>query len=406
MTDNERMRIMELNKKTVKKILGIIAFTVILCAVLINFDEALDWLGFFWGVITPFAVGGALAFCLNIPMSFFERKIFRITPENAKKESKILRVLARPLSLVLTLLCVVLIIAIVAMVIAPQLRTTIISVGDAMAAWLPRAQEWVDKMFADDSAIMVYINSLELDWSKWLESLKDFAVNGAGSILSYTMSATRIVVNSVVTAFISIIFSFYVLMQKENLSRQLTRLIRALFKEKTVDKILHVCQLSYFTFSRFITGQCIEALILGFLFFIFMTIFRFPYALLVGVVISVTALIPIVGAFIGCFIGAFLILMVNPMQALAFVIMFLVLQQIEGNLIYPHVVGTSVGLPSMWVLFAVTVGGSLMGVGGMLIFIPIFSVIYSLLREWVGVRLKARKPEVPAVEKPEEPKEP
>lgn len=394
---------MDLNRRTVKKILGIITFTVILCAVLINFEGAWEWLGFIWGVITPFAVGGAIAFCLNIPMSFFERKIFRITPENAKQKNKVLRALARPLSLVLTLLCVVLIIAIVVMVIAPQLGTTIVSVGDAMTAWLPRAEAWLEEVFADDSAVMVFINSLELDWGKWLESLKDFAVNGAGSVLSYTMSATRLVVSSVVSAFIAIIFSVYVLMQKENLSRQLTRLIRAIFKEKTVEKILHVCRLSYTTFARFITGQCIEALILGFMFFILMTIFRFPYALLVGVVISVTALIPIVGAFIGCFIGAFLILMVNPMQALAFVIMFLVLQQIEGNLIYPHVVGTSVGLPSMWVLVAVTVGGSLMGIAGMLVFIPITSVIYSLLREWVGNRLKGKEPA--PLEKQETPEE-
>ena len=397
---------MDLNRRTVKKILGIITFTVILCAVLINFNEAWEWLGFIWGVITPFAVGGAIAFCLNIPMSFFERKIFRITPENAKQKNKVLRALARPLSLVLTLLCVVLILAIVVMVIAPQLGTTIVSVGDAMTAWLPRAEAWLAEVFADDSAVMVFINSLELDWGKWLESLKDFAVNGAGSVLSYTMSVTGLVVNSVVSAFIAIIFSVYVLMQKENLSRQLTRLIRAIFKEKTVGKILYVSRLSYATFARFITGQCIEALILGFMFFILMTIFRFPYALLVGVVISVTALIPIVGAFIGCFLGAFLILMVNPMQALAFVIMFLVLQQIEGNLIYPHVVGTSVGLPSMWVLLAVSVGGSLMGIAGMLIFIPITSVIYSLLREWVGIRLKEKKPAPSKAQETPEEKEP
>lgn len=382
---------MDLNRKNMRKILGIITFTVILCAVLINFKAALEWLGFIWGVLTPFAAGGAIAFCLNIPMSFFERKLFGVTQENADTRRKAVRALARPVSLILTLLCVALIIAVAVMVIAPQLRTTIISVGDAMSAWFPRAQGWLEEMFAGREAIVEYIDSLQLDWGKWLESAKDFALNGAGSVLSYTMSATKVVVSSVVEAFIALIFSFYILMQKENLSRQLTRLIQAIFKEKVVGKILHVSSLSYLTFSRFITGQCIEALILGFMFFIAMIIFRFPYALLVGVVISITALIPIVGAFIGCFIGAFLILMVNPMQALAFVIMFLVLQQIEGNLIYPHVVGSSVGLPSMWVLFAVTVGGSLMGIAGMLIFIPIVSVIYSLLRDWISVRLKEKK---------------
>lgn len=157
-----------------------------------------------------------------------------------------------------------------------------------------------------------------------------------------------------------------------------------------MDKTLEVASLSYKTFSSFVTGQCLEAVILGTMFFIVMSILRFPYALLVGVVIAFTALIPIFGAFIGCVIGTFLMLVSNPMQAVAFVILFLVLQQIEGNLIYPHVVGGSVGLPSIWVLVAVTVGGSLMGVVGMLIFIPLSSVVYALFREVVYKRLKER----------------
>ena len=157
-----------------------------------------------------------------------------------------------------------------------------------------------------------------------------------------------------------------------------------------MDKTLEVASLSYKTFSSFVTGQCLEAVILGTMFFIVMSVLRFPYALLVGVVIAFTALIPIFGAFIGCVIGTFLMLVSNPMQAVAFVILFLVLQQIEGNLIYPHVVGGSVGLPSIWVLVAVTVGGSLMGVVGMLIFIPLSSVVYALFREVVYKRLKER----------------
>lgn len=130
-----------------------------------------------------------------------------------------------------------------------------------------------------------------------------------------------------------------------------------------------------------------EALILGAMFFVSMSVLRLPYALLIGVLIAFTALIPMVGAFIGCMVGAFLILMLDPMQALIFIILFLVLQQIEGNLIYPHVVGNSVGLPSIWVLFAVTVGGKLMGIAGMLIFIPLMSVLYALFREWVNTKV-------------------
>ncbi len=384
---------MDLNKKNVKKILGIITFTVILFVLLINFAAVLKWLKFIWGVCFPFVLGGALAFCLNIPMSFFERKLFsgETDKKKAKKPGTLMGVIARPVSLVLTLLCIVLIVAIVVTVLVPQLTKTFESIGVVMTDFLPKAQAWLKDVFSGEGAVAEFVSSMELDWTKWLDGIKDFALNGAGNVISVTMNATVAVVNSVVSFFISFIFAIYILMQKENLSRQLTKLIKAVWNEKTVEKICRICSLSYFTFSRFITGQCIEALILGTMFFVIMSVFRFPYALLVGVVIAVTALIPIVGAFVGCFVGAFLILMVNPMQALAFVILFLVLQQIEGNLIYPHVVGNSVGLPSMWVLFAVTVGGSLMGVAGMLIFIPIMSVFYSLLREWVNGQLKEKK---------------
>lgn len=383
---------MELNKKNVLKILGIIAFAIILCALLMNFGAVLKWLGFIWGVCFPFILGAGIAFCLNIPMSFFERKIFGAVQnhKDGKKSTRALRKLARPVSLILTLLAVVVVLAIVVGVLVPQLASTFESVGVTMAAFMPKAQAWLKELFADNEEIVSYISSIELDWGSMLEGVKNFVFNGAGNVLSYTMSATVRVVNFFTTFFISFIFSIYVLMQKENLARQLTKLIKAVFKEKIVEKICYVCSLSHRTFSKFIAGQCVEALILGTMFVVIMAIFRFPYALLIGILIAFTALIPVVGAFVGCFIGAFLILMVNPMQALAFIILFLVLQQIEGNLIYPHVVGNSVGLPSMWVLFAVTVGGSLMGVIGMLIFIPLMSVLYSLLRDWVNLRLKGK----------------
>ncbi len=210
------------------------------------------------------------------------------------------------------------------------------------------------------------------------------------------MSATMIVINGVMTFFIGFVFAIYILIQKETLGRQCIKVMNAFFPKKVVDKIYNVCSLSHKTFSKFITGQCLEALILGMMFFVSMTIFRLPYALLVGVLIAFTALIPMIGAFIGCAVGAFLILMVNPMQAVFFIILFLVLQQIEGNLIYPHVVGNSVGLPSMWVLFAVTVGGKLMGIVGMLVFIPLMSVLYTLFRELVNKRSQlSKKPENP-----------
>ncbi len=376
---------MNLDKHTIKKLLALITFTVMLCALLINFSDVLVWIRFLMGVLRPFILGSAIAFCLNIPMRFFEKKLFR--PRKDKKPGK----LARPLSLILTLLCMVGVLALVIGVLVPQLASTAESVASAMSSFLPKAQLWLEEVFAENKEIVDYISSIDLkklDWAAWLGGIKDFAVNGAGNVLNYTISATVTVVNTTIQAFIAFVFSIYALMQKERLAASFTKLIRAVFREKTVEKILSVCSLSHTTFSRFITGQCLEALILGGMFFVTMLILRFPYALLIGVVIAFTALIPVVGAFVGFFVGFFLILMVNPMQALAFAVLFFVLQQIEENLIYPHVVGNSIGLPSIWVLFAVMAGGSLMGVMGMLIFIPLTSIFYSLLRGWVNERLK------------------
>ena len=210
-------------------------------------------------------------------------------------------------------------------------------------------------------------------------------------MLDSTFAAAKSIVSGIASFFIAFVFACYILLQKKKLSVQVRKVMYAFLKKKTVEQTLAVCSLTYKTFSSFLTGQCTEAVILGCMFFVSMILLRFPYALLIGVLITVTALIPIFGAFIGCVVGAFLILMVNPMQALGFIILFLVLQQIEGNLIYPHVVGGSVGLPSIWVLVAVTLGSSLMGIVGMLIFIPIVSVLYTLFRGWVYERLKERK---------------
>lgn len=381
---------MDLNKNNVKKILGIITFTLILMAVLMNFKAVGNYIVFLWGIIFPFVLGGAIAFILNIPMSAIEKQFSKIKTKS-KKGEKLRNRIIRPVSMVLAILLVFLIIGLVIGVVVPQLGQTINNIGESMSKSLPKIQAWLEQIFQDQEEIVNYIKNLDFDWQNWLNSIKDFAWSGAGSVLSYTMSATMMVVNGVVTFFIAVIFALYILVQKENLGRQCKKLITAIFPQKTVDKILTICTLSYKTFSRFITGQCLEAMILGTMFFVAMTIFRLPYALLVGVLIAFTALIPIVGAFIGCFVGALLILMVNPMQAVFFVILFLILQQVEGNLIYPHVVGNSVGLPSIWVLFAVTVGGKLMGVMGMLVFIPLMSVLYSLLREWVNHRISVKK---------------
>lgn len=217
-----------------------------------------------------------------------------------------------------------------------------------------------------------------------------FLQNGVGSMVISTVSVAGTIIGGIVNGAVALIFSLYVLSQKEKLGGQGKRILAAYLPEKRNEQALRVLGILSGNFSSFISGQCLEAVILGAMFVVVLTVCRIPYALLIGVLIAFTALIPIVGAFIGCGVGAFLILVDDPVKAAVFVIIFLVLQQIEGNLIYPHVVGNSVGLPSIWVLMAVTLGGSLMGVTGMLVFIPLFSTAYMLLRDDVNARNSAK----------------
>ena len=237
---------------------------------------------------------------------------------------------------------------------------------------------------------MEWVNKLEFNWDKIMSTGIDFLGYGAGSVLDSTITAAKSIVSSITTFFIAFVFAIYILLQKEKLGVQSKKVLFAFVRKGRAEATLEVLALTYNTFSSFLTGQCVEAVILGCMFVVTMAVLKLPYALLSGIVIAFTALIPIFGAFIGCAVGAFLIFMVDPMKALIFVALFLVLQQIEGNLIYPHVVGNSVGLPSIWVLAAVSIGGSLMGVVGMLIFIPMVSVLYALFREVVNLKLKQR----------------
>ena len=378
---------MELNKENMRKIRKLILFTALLIVVLWKYEEVLEVLGYVGHLIFPFLLGGAIAFVLNVPMNFLEEKIFR---NRYLKDKKIANRIARPVSLVLTIAIVIGVVVLVMFVVIPELTTTLISLGKTIRDFVPEAQRFLNDLFTDNSEVNQWLSSLNLNADRIIESAVAFFQNGAGDVLNSTMSAIGSIVSGVTTFVIAFVFACYVLLQKEKLRVQVIKVMYAFLPEKRVEWCLEVCSLTAKSFSSFLTGQCVEALILGMMFFIVMSILNMPYTLLVAVLIAFTALIPIFGAFIGCIIGAFLILMVDPLQALIFVIMFLILQQIEGNLIYPKVVGASVGLPSIWVLAAVTIGGNLMGIVGMLIFIPIVSVIYTLFRASVYKRLRNR----------------
>ena len=378
---------MDLNKENLKKIRGIILFTIFVLVALWNFKLVFEGIKFLWSVISPFVLGGVIAFIVNIPMTFLEGKIFGKAKVAKSKKSKWANKLARPLSLVLTWLAIIGIIAIVVLVVVPELGRTILGLGKTIQDFMPQVQKWAIELFQDNEEIVKAISDIDFQWDELLGNVVDFLRNGAGSVLDTTMEAAKSIISGVTTFFIAFVFSIYFLLQKEKLGEQVKKLMCAFMPEDWKNILLALGTVVNKSFTNFFTGQCLEAVILGLMFLVVMAILQLPYALLISVLIAFTALIPMFGAFIGCGVGALLIFMISPVKALIFIIIFLVLQQIEGNFVYPHVVGNSVGLPSIWVLVAVTVGANLMGVVGMLIFIPLMSVVYTMLRGIVNRRL-------------------
>ena len=377
---------MDLSNLSIKKIRELIVFTALLVVALWKFDVVLDVLKTIGQIIFPFILGGAIVFVINVPMSFLEKKIF----ENVKKENKTARKLARPVSLLLTIVLVVGVIALVMIGVIPQLTKTMGSLMINITDFIPQIKIWIRDFFHDNREIMNLVDQVQFKPDQAIRWGISLLGNGAGNMMNTTVSAVGSVVSGLATFFIAFSFACYVLFQKEKLHVQVRKVLFAFLPKQKADAFLKVCSLTYRTFANFLTGQCLEAVILGCMFVVTLSILRMPYALLIGVLIAFTALIPIFGAFIGCAVGSFLIFMVSPKQAIIFIIVFLVLQQIEGNLIYPHVVGESVGLPSIWVLAAVTIGGNLMGIVGMLVFIPLLSVVYTIFRKVVYQRLKKR----------------
>ena len=377
---------MEWNRQTVKSLLLVVCGGVAFYCGLQHLGVVAGAVVWLLGILSPFVLGGAIAFVLNVPMRAIERHLF----PNRRRLTR----LRRPLALVLTLVALTGVLTLAFCVIGPGIKDAVVSI----AAQVPDA---FDRLYQRLLGLEQYlpqikdlVGDLAIDWKSLSQKALRLAQSWGGSLISSGGGLMVGVVSGVSTFVIGLIFSFYILLQKEKLARQGRQVLYGLLPLKQADRALEVLRLAERTFSNFLSGQCVEACILGTLFVIAMTIFRMPYALLVGVLIALTALIPIVGAFIGCAVGALLIAITDPWKALAFIILFLVLQQIEGNLIYPHVVGSSVGLPSIWVLAAVTLGGKLMGVGGMLFFIPLCSVLYALFRDFVKGRLAEKK--VPA----------
>lgn len=378
---------MNLNQEVTRRIRGLIVFTAVIIVCLWKNDMVLGWLSRCLGIVLPFLLGGAIAFIMNVPMSFVERKLYKYL----KIKEKYVKALARPVALISTLIFIVSILLLVIFVVVPQLTITLGNLGSSIQVFIPEVANWAGDVFANNPEIETWIMSLEYDWAAIAQYGINFLQLGAGSVVDTTVSVAMGLFSAVTTFFIAFIFAIYLVLQKELLGVQLRKVFLAFMRKGRAEALFEVGQLTYKTFSSFLTGQCVEAIILGSIIMVALLIFQIPFALLIGILVAFTALIPIFGAFAGCGIGAFLIFIEDPTKALIFIILFIVIQQLEGNLIYPHVVGNSVGLPAIWVLVAVSVGGSLMGIVGMLIFIPITSVLYALFREVVYIKLKQNK---------------
>ena len=373
---------MELSKQTKKHLMQILAFAILLYCGMEHFNVVIALVRFVLGIVMPFLVGGVIAFIFNVPMKRIEKHLF---PKNKK-----LAKLRRPAAYFLTLVAVIGVIVLALVVIIPELGNTVSMLMAQIPVAFDAAAEWLNDMLKQYPVLEPAVEKLNIDWASVSASVVKFVQSFGSGLVSSGVGFFSGIISGVATFVIAFTFSIYVLFQKEKLQRQVKQVLYALLPQKVTEKMISVATLSNQIFSSFLSGQCLEAVILGTLFVISMTIFRMPYAMLTGIVIAITALIPIFGAFIGCIVGMLLIVMVNPIQAVWFLILFLVLQQIEGNLIYPHVVGGSVGLTSIWVLAAVTIGGNLFGIAGILFFIPLCSVLYAMFRDFVKQRLKKR----------------
>lgn len=378
---------MELSKKAVKRILLIITFTVLLIWAIYNHKLLFKYIGELYSLISPFVIGLCIAYVVNVIMRPIERLWMKLL---SKCKGKWVEKMKRTICLLLSILLVIGIILAVIFIIMPELSDSVSSLVSMVPSYVSEVESWWEALVLRLDKYGVELPQFSFDTDKFIQILKD----GGTAVLNTTLSATTSIVTAVINIVLALAFSIYVLAQKETLKRQSKKVLAKLMKPEKMQKLLDMLDLINRTFTNFITGQLTEAVIIGVLCFIGMSIFRMPYAPAISVLVGFTALIPVFGAFIGTAIGAFLILLVKPIQAVWFVVFIIVLQQFEGNLIYPKVVGKSVGLPGIWVLVAVTIGGNAMGVVGMLISVPLCSVLYVVARNAVnGLPLAGEKPE-------------
>lgn len=357
----------------------LLAFSVFLIEYWDNMRQALDYL---LTLLSPFIMGGCVAFIINLPMRSIEKRFF------VHRHTGQLRKGGRSFSILFTILLLLGIVSLILFMILPELIRTAGELVFSITSFSKKQEAFITELWKKYPQWQGWLEKIDIDWKVLVEKIWEFAKSGVGGVVNSTVHVIGGILFQVTNFMIGSVFAIYLLYSKELLENQGKRLLYSCMKKETVERILYVLSITHKTFSNFLSGQCLESCILGFMFFLSMLVMNLPYPLLIGVVIAVTALVPVFGSFLGLGVGIFLIVATEPVDAVVFIVLFFILQQLEENLIYPHVVGNSVGLPSIWVMVAVTLGGSLMGILGMLIFLPLASVVYRLIKEKVGEKLQ------------------
>ncbi len=369
----------------------LIIIAVIVFLLITNFEIVASFAGGLWNLILPVVVGLVIAFVLDVPVTGFENLIRKITAK-AKKKPKEKTIHA--ISIILTMLCLVLIVVLLCVLVIPELIRTAKSitanVREEWPVWMAKLNEWMlllEEQNIDTSVIKDYIAGFDFE-----AAIKNL-LSGAGSVLGSIATATTSTVSVIATSVIGFIIAIYALADRDLLLRQAQKAIYSYTKTPVADKICYIGKLVKESYTKFLSGQCFEAFILGCLIFIVFTIIGLPYAGLIAILTAFCSLVPYVGAFISCAVGVFLILLESPQQALVCLIAYLIVQFVETQFIYPHIVGGSVGLSPMWTLISVLIGGELLGLIGMIFFIPLVSVIYTVIKEDTDKKIAKKKKE-------------
>lgn len=383
---------MELTKLQMKKIMFLIAFTILLLAILLHYNTAKEVYHYIINILMPFISGLCIAFIVNVLMKRVEGTVFKFVdkPTKSGKPRKISLKLKRPLSLVLAYLIIFGFIAFLMFQLVPEIQNSVSIIAEKLPDYIDKVKDWATRTVDKYNINPKRIQNLKFDWDKVIDFVTNYKKSDHSSLFGKTMGITSSIFSGFFNFFFGIIFATFILINKEKLEVQCKKLLFAYFKQHKVESFLELCRITNNSFSKFITGQCLDAFIIGLLCFFGMLILKIPYAALVSTLVGVTALIPVIGAFIGTLVGAMLIVLVSPIKALWFIIFIIVLQQFETNLIYPKVVGKSVGLPAIWMLIAATIGGSLYGIVGVILSVPVVSIVYTLLRKSTNKRLEEK----------------